>query len=178
MRMQRDALVAAGVDPLDIFEEKISGASLAKRREFQALMKELESGDTVLVWKLDRLARNAIDLYQTAKTIEERGASLVVLTMPGMDTASPVGRAMFGMLAVFAEFERAIAHERTMAGLQAAKARGKGPGRVSKFSDTEVLETQHLSAREAAAKLGLTVQGYTKRLAAALRRKAEPNARP
>ena len=171
--MQRDALIAAGVDPRDIFEEKASGASMAKRRELQALLKDCRAGDIVYVWKLDRLARNAIDLYHTAKAIEDRGATLVVLTMPGMDTSSPVGRAMFGMLAVFAEFERAIAHERTMAGLQAAKARGKGPGRVSKISDEAVLATQHLSTREGAAKVGLTVQGYTKRLARALENAAK-----
>lgn len=77
----------------------------------------------------------------------------------------------------FAEFERAIAHERTMAGLQAAKARGKGPGRVSKFSDEEVLATQTLSIKEGAAKLGLTVQGYTKRLQRALENAAKGSQR-
>ena len=89
--MQRDALIAAGVDPRDIFEETASGASLGKRREFHAMMKDCRQGDIVYVWKLDRLARNAIDLYQTAQAIVDKGARLVVLTMPGMDTASPVG---------------------------------------------------------------------------------------
>lgn len=169
LRMQRDALIAAGVDPRDIFEETASGASLSKRREFHAMMKDCRRGDVVYVWKLDRLARNAGDLYQTAKAIEERGASLVVLTMPGMDTGTPVGKAMFGMLAVFAEFERAIAHERTMAGLRAARERGRMGGRRSKFTDEQVLALQHMKPMAAARHLGMKTQaGYVRRLAKAM----------
>ncbi len=179
LRMQRDALIAAGVDPRDIFEETASGASLAKRREFHAMMKDCRAGDIVYVWKLDRLARNAIDLYETARQIEERGATLVVLTMPGMDTSSPVGKALFGMLAVFAEFERAIAYERTMAGLAAARERGKWGGRRSQFTDQQVLELQHLPTKAAARQLGMTPAGYSKRLAKALANAAKgtPDAR-
>jgi DNA invertase Pin-like site-specific DNA recombinase len=173
LRMQRDALIAAGVDPRDIFEEKASGASFAKRREFQAMIKDIQPGDIVYVWKLDRLARNALDLYETAKVIDQKGASLVVLTMPGMDTGTSVGKAMFGMLAVFAEFERAIAHERTMAGLAAARAIGRAGGRVSKHTDEQVLALQKLKPSEAAAKLRMTQSGFKKRLAAALSRAAK-----
>lgn len=173
LRMQRDALVAAGVDPKDIWEEKISGASLKKRVQFQGMMKDVQPGDIIYVWKLDRLARNALDLYHTAKAIEEKGASLVVLTMPGMDTNTPVGRAMFGMLAVFAEFERAIALERTMAGLKAAKAAGRGGGRTSKFTDEEILALQNVPLAEARASTKLSKQGFNKRLKAALRRAAQ-----
>jgi DNA invertase Pin-like site-specific DNA recombinase len=168
LRMQRDAMMAVGVDSRDIFEEKASGASVTKRREFQAMLKDCRAGDIVYVWKLDRLARNAVDLYQTAKLIEDKQARLVVLTMPGMDTGTPVGKAMFGMLAVFAEFERAIAHERTMAGLQAARARGISGGRRSKFTNEEVLALKHLPPRQAARELGMTPQGYKGRLAKAL----------
>jgi DNA invertase Pin-like site-specific DNA recombinase len=173
LRMQRDALLAAGVDPRDIFEEKASGASVAKRREFQAMMKDIQEGDIVYVWKLDRLARNAVDLYQTAKFIEDKGARLVVLTMPGMDTGTAVGKMLFGLFAVFAEFERALTVERTMAGLKAARARGRSGGRTSKFTDEQVLALRGMTPAAAARKLGLTQPGYTKRLAAALRRAAE-----
>lgn len=173
LRMQRDALIAAGVDPRDIFEEKASGASLAKRRQFQAMMKDILPGDIVYVWKLDRLARNARDLYETAKQIEDKGARLVVITMPGMDTGTPVGKAMFGMLAVFAEFERAIAHERTMAGLAAARAAGRAGGRKSQFTDDDVLALQHLSLKDLAKRLKMTQSGAKKRLAAALNRAAQ-----
>jgi DNA invertase Pin-like site-specific DNA recombinase len=173
LRMQRDALIAAGVDPRDIWEEKKSGATLEKRVMFQGMMKDIRPGDIVYVWKLDRLARNALDLYHTAKAIEEKGASLVVLTMPGMDTSSPVGKAMFGMLAVFAEFERAIALERTMAGLKAAKAAGRKGGRASRFQDDEILALQGVGLAEACARTGLSKAGFTKRLAAALSRAAQ-----
>lgn len=176
LRMQRDALVAVGVDPRDIFEETASGSSMAKRREFQAMLKDCREGDVVYVWKLDRLARNAVDLYETAAAIEDRGARLVVLTMPGMDTGTPVGKAMFGMLAVFAEFERAIAYERTMEGLKAARARGRFGGRQSKVTDEQVLATQQLRPTIAAKELKFkTVAGYTKRLARALANKAKGN---
>jgi DNA invertase Pin-like site-specific DNA recombinase len=174
MRMQRDAMIAAGVDPRDIFEETASGASLKKRKEFHYMMKDVRKGDIVYVWKLDRLARNAVDLYQTAKAIEDRGATLVVLTMPGMDTGSPVGKAMFGMLAVFAEFERAIAHERTMAGLKAARERGRVGGKISKYSDEQVLALRHLLPHEGAKKLGMkSAAGFKKRLAKALENAAK-----
>ena len=168
LRMQRDALIAAGVDPRDIWEEKASGASLSKRREFQSMMKDVRPGDTIYVWKLDRLARNVVDLYETAKKIEEKGARLHVITMPGMDTDTPVGRAMFGMLGVFAEFERAIAHERTMAGLAAARADGRFGGTKSKFTDEEILALKTLKPSVAAKQIGMSQAGFTKRLAKAL----------
>jgi DNA invertase Pin-like site-specific DNA recombinase len=174
LRMQRDALLAVGVDPRDIFEESVSGASLAKRKEFHVMMKDVRAGDIVYVWKLDRLARNAVDLYETARKIEQRGASLVVLTMPGMDTSTPVGKAMFGMLAVFAEFERAIAYERTMAGLKAARDRGKWGGRRSQFTDEQVLALKHLPTKVAAQQIGMKSEaGYKKRLAKALENAAK-----
>jgi DNA invertase Pin-like site-specific DNA recombinase len=180
MRMQRDALIGAGVDPRDVFEETASGASMAKRREFQAMMKDVRAGDIVYVWKLDRLARNAMDLHITASAIEKKGARLVVLTMPGMDTGTPVGKAMFGMLAVFAEFERAISNERTIAGLRAARERGRVGGRVSKYTDEQVLALHNLMPAEGAKTLGMkSAAGFKKRLAKALENAAKgtPNAR-
>jgi len=168
LRMQRDALIAAGVDPRDVFEEQASGAKVKNRPVFQAMLKDVQRGDIVYAWKLDRLARSAADLYETVQKIESKGAHLVILTMPGMDTTTPMGKAMFGMLAVFAEFERAIAYERTMAGLKAARARGKFGGRRSPFTDEQVLALRHLSPQSAARYLGITTPGYTKRLAKAI----------
>lgn len=173
LRMQRDALISFGVDPRDIWEEKASGYTLEKRPTFQAMMKDIQNGDVIVVWKLDRLARNALDLYHTAEFIKQKGATLHVLTMPGMDTATPVGKAMFGMLGVFAEFERAIAYERTMAGLEAARNAGRKGGNRSKFTDEEILAVQHMMKADAARKIGMTQAGYTKRLQAALKRQAE-----
>lgn len=173
LRMQRQALIDAGVDPRDIFEEKASGASLANRREFQAMMKDCREGDVVYVWKLDRLARSAVDLYHTARAIEDRGAALVVLTMPGMDTRTPVGKALFGMLAVFAEFERALANERTRHGLAVARADGRVGGRKPEFTleQLEAALAAHGTHRAAAASLRsskkkkpMTLSGFTKAL--------------
>jgi DNA invertase Pin-like site-specific DNA recombinase len=169
LRMQRDALIAAGVDPRDIFEETVSGASLAKRKEFQAMMKDCREGDIVYVWKLDRLARNAIDLYHTAKAIEDKGAALVVLTMPGMDTRSSVGRAMFGMLAVFAEFERSLAHERTMAGLKAARERGRVGGTKARYTNEQILKFAQLGTKPGARAARMTPAGFIKALERARR---------
>lgn len=175
LRMQRDALIAFGVNQLDIWEEKASGASVAKRHVFQAMMKDIRKGDTVCVWKLDRLARNMSDLLDTAKQIEARGATLAVVTMPGMNTDTPVGRVMFQLLGVFAEFERAIALERTMAGLASARAAGRRGGNRSKHSDEAVLALHDagVTKAEAARQLKMSQPGYMKRLASALKRKAE-----
>jgi DNA invertase Pin-like site-specific DNA recombinase len=161
------------VDPRDVWQEKASGASLAKRKVFQAMMKDVRQGDVVVVWKLDRLARNTLDLYNTVEQIMKKGATLEVITTPGMDTNTPVGKAMFGMLGVFAEFERALAYERTMAGLAAAKAAGRIGGSKSKFTDEQVLETRHMMKADGARKLGMSQAGYTKRLEAALKREVE-----
>lgn len=167
--MQKAALIADGVDPLDIFEEKASGASLKNRREFQALMKEVDSGDTVVVWRLDRLSRNVFDLYDTVQEIEKRGAHLKILTAPDLDTSTPQGKFMFGMLAHFGEFERAIAYERTMAGLKAARERGSWGGRRSEYTDEQVLALRNLPTKVAARQLGMKSEGgFKKRLAKAL----------
>ena len=171
--MQRDALIAAKVDPRDIWEEKASGATLKKRKIFQAMMKDVRKGDIVVVWKLDRLARNMLDLYNTVEQIQAKGATIEVITMPGMDTSTPVGRAMFGMLGVFAEFERAVAYERTMAGLASARAAGRIGGSRSKFTDEEVLATRHMMKADGARKLGMSQAGYTKRLERAIERERE-----
>ena len=170
--MQRDALIAAGVDPRDIWEEKASGATLKKRKVFEAMMKDVRPGDTVYVWKLDRLGRSLQDLLNVATAIKKKGANLYILTLPGLDTETTVGKIMFQLLAAFAEFERAIALERTMAGLAAARKAGRFGGNTSKFSDEEVIALQGLRPKEAAEKLGMSQPGYSKRLAAALGRAA------
>ncbi len=173
LQLQLDTLDRAGVDPRDVWQEKASGASLAKRKVFQAMMKDVREGDVVVVWKLDRLARNTLDLYNTVEQIMRKGATLEVITTPGMDTNTPVGKAMFGMLGVFAEFERALAYERTMAGLEAARRAGRVGGSKSKFTDEQVLETRNMMKADGARKLGMSQAGYTKRLEAALKREAE-----
>lgn len=161
-QLQINALIAAGVDEGDIYWEKASGTGTAKRREFQAMMKDVREGDVVVIWKLDRLGRNAAQLYDTAQKIQAKGANLRVLTTPGMDTGTPMGRAMFGMLAVFAEFEAAIGKERTMAGLARARAEGRPGGRTAKHPPAKILEFAKLGLKPGARAANLSVPGFIK----------------
>lgn len=163
-RLQIEALMAAGVARADIYTEKATGAH-TKRPEFQAMMKDIRPGDVVIVWKLDRLGRNAIDLYETAQAIQGKDAHLRIITQPGLDTTTPMGRAMFGMLAVFAEFERAMIHERTMAGLRAAREAGRVGGRQKTVPDSEIKRVMllGLSNDDAAKAVGLSKAQWIRR---------------
>jgi DNA invertase Pin-like site-specific DNA recombinase len=121
MQMQFDALIAAGYDKA--FTDKASGTDrdrpqLAKAIDF------LREGDVLLFWKLDRLARSTVHLGQIAEQVRAKRAHLKCLTQP-IDTTTPTGKLMFHILACFAEFERDIIVERTLAGLAAARSRGR-----------------------------------------------------
>lgn len=126
--IQRAELVRVGV--VRLFHEKASG--VAKRVELERLLYSLRAGDTVVVYKLDRLARSLLDLLRVVERIAAAGASVRSLTEP-VDTSSPAGRLMVQLLGSFAEFERAVIWERTQAGLQAARSRGVRFGRPRKI---------------------------------------------
>lgn len=164
-QMQIDALMNAGVHKDDVFWEHGSGTGIAKRRELAAMMKQLQPGDVVIVWKLDRLGRNAAQLYDLSRQIQDKGANLRVLTTPGLDTTTPMGRAMFGMLSVFAEFEAGVGKERTIAGLRRAASEGRKGGARPKHSDEAVLAAQKLGTAAGARSLGMTKGGFLKALA-------------
>ncbi|MFC5530324.1 recombinase family protein [Cohnella yongneupensis] len=132
--MQIDALSKYGV--FKIYQEKASGAK-DDREELTKVLDRLDEGDTLVVYKLDRLARSTIKLIQVLDEIQKKGAHLVSVN-DSIDTTSAAGKALFGMLAVFAEFERNIIIERTQAGLKAARARGRKGGRP--VSDQKKLE--------------------------------------
>ena len=121
---QRRALEAAGC--VEIVEEQASGRKA--RPALVALLGRLEPGDSVAVYKIDRLSRSVPDFYNVAAQITAAGAELRSLTEP-IDTATPIGRAMLGILAIFAELEAEHASERVRSGLRAAKARGRKLGR-------------------------------------------------
>jgi DNA invertase Pin-like site-specific DNA recombinase len=137
--LQRDALMAAGIDERDIYVDKISGKA-AERPGLDACLKALRPGDTLLVWKLDRLGRSLKHLVATVQGLEERGVGFKVLTGQGadIDTTTASGKLVFGIFAALAEFERALISERTRAGLTAAKARGRHGGRKFKLSAIEL----------------------------------------
>lgn len=122
--LQIDALQRAGA--AIIIQEKASG--VRSRRELSALLLKLRAGDCVLVYKLDRFARSLLDLLAIIAKIEASGATFRSLT-ESIDTSSPAGRMMLQMFGAFAEFERNIIRERSIAGQRAARERGNLPGR-------------------------------------------------
>ncbi len=122
--LQLNALKRAGVR--SIVQEKRSG--VATRPELQRLLSSLCPGDTVVVYKVDRLARSLIDLLGVLQRIDAAGATFQSLTEP-IDTSTGAGRMMMHMLGAFAEFERGLIRERTMAGQRAAKEKGVHCGR-------------------------------------------------
>lgn len=134
--LQRDALVAAGVGEDQIYSDRASGKTDA-RPGLEACLKALRDGDVLVIWKLDRMGRSLHHLVKTVTGLSERGVGLKVLTGQGaqIDTTTAHGRLSFGIFASLAEFESELIRERTMAGLAAARARGRKGGR--KFALTK-----------------------------------------
>jgi len=133
--LQLDALQRAGVELENIVQEKRGGTS--KRPQLQTLLAQLQNGDVVMVYKLDRFARSLVDLLGIISRIEAAGATFRSIT-ESIDTSSPAGRMMLAMLGAFAEFERGMIRERSMAGQQAAMERGTHCGRPRSLdADTE-----------------------------------------
>jgi DNA invertase Pin-like site-specific DNA recombinase len=137
--LQCDALIAAGVDPDRIFEDRASGKR-DDRPGLDACLKSLREGDTLVVWKLDRLGRDLAHLVATVRSLEERGVGFRVLTGQGaeIDTSTPSGRLIFGIFASLAEFERDLIRERVNAGLAAARARGRRGGAPYKMTPAKL----------------------------------------
>ena len=137
--LQRDALIAAGVDPDHMYEDRASGKK-EDRPELAACLKALRSGDTLLVWKLDRLGRDLRHLVNIVHDLTARGVGLKVLTGQGaaVDTTTAQGKLVFGIFAALAEFERELISERTKAGLESARARGRKGGRPFKMTPAKV----------------------------------------
>ena len=137
--LQRDALLAAGVENDALYEERASGAK-DDRPQLAACLKALRSGDTLMVWKLDRLGRNLRHLVNVVHELTERGIGLKVLTGQGaaIDTTTASGKLVFGIFAALAEFERELISERTTAGLASARARGREGGRPYKMTPAKV----------------------------------------
>jgi len=125
--LQRDALIAAGVDPRHIFEDKASGAK-DKRPGLEKALEYLQQGDCLVVWKLDRLGRSLPHLLTIITKLREDGVSFCSLTEQ-MDTTTPHGELLFNLFGALAQYERALTRERIMAGLEAAKKRGRKGGR-------------------------------------------------
>ena len=136
---QLDALIAAGVDPENIYEDSASGAK-DDRPDLASCLKALRPGDTLVVWKLDRLGRSLPHLVAIMEDLNKRKVGLKVLTGHGanIDTTTAAGKMIFGIFAALAEFERELISERTKAGLVAARARGRQGGRRPKMTPAKL----------------------------------------
>lgn len=139
---QIDALLREGVSKENIHTDYASGAK-ASRPEFDVILKRLRKGDTLKVTRLDRLSRSVQHLINLGADLRERGIGLHVIEQ-GINTDTPEGRAMFGMLSVLAELQRELILANTMDGLAAARARGRVGGRRPKLSDKQAALAQEL----------------------------------
>ncbi|CAO3460019.1 Phage integrase, site-specific serine recombinase [Azospirillum argentinense] len=125
--LQRDALIAAGVDARHLFEDKASGAR-DDRPGLKACLDFLKPGDTLVVWKLDRLGRSLPHLLSIVAGLRDAGVAFRSLT-EGMDTNTPHGELLFHIFGALAQYERALTRERIQAGLAAARRCGRHGGR-------------------------------------------------
>lgn len=157
--LQLEKLREAGCERVVV--EKASGAR-ADRPELTRLLRDmLREGDTLVIWKLDRLARSLKQLIETAEDLKGRGIGLVSLT-DAIDTSSSGGMLVFHMLGAIAEFERALIRERTAAGLTEAKRKGKTGGRPRRMTEKDtaaakaLLADGSLTAKEVAARFGVS----------------------
>ena len=138
--LQRDALRAEGIDdPAHLYHDFASGVR-DDRPGLENCLRALRKGDLLVVWKLDRLGRNLAHLVHTVQDLSARGVGLRVLAGQGaqIDTTTAPGRLVFGIFAALAEFERELIRERTLAGLKAARARGRRGGRKFALSKAQV----------------------------------------
>jgi DNA invertase Pin-like site-specific DNA recombinase len=154
LALQRDALKGVGCDVL--FEDHAWGAK-AERRGLAEALSYLRSGDTLVVWKLDRLGRSMAHLIDTVRGLEARGVAFRSLT-EGIDTTTPSGTLIFHIFGALAQFERDLIRERTGAGLKAAEQRGRKGGRKPVVTPDKLARAQaHIAAgltvREAAARV-------------------------
>lgn len=167
--LQRVALDAAGCGKL--FLEKASGAQ-RDRPELHAALEYMREGDTLVVWKLDRLARSLKQLIETVEAMEARGIGFQSLTEK-IDTTSPGGKLVFHLFAALAEFERGLIRERTLAGLAIARAQGRAGGRPRSLDEKSLvaaramLQSPDLTVAEVAKRLGVSVATLYRHIPAA-----------
>ncbi len=152
-QLQEIAAAGFSVQASRAIVETVSGSVPASERQgFGKLLDKLEAGDVLVVTKLDRLGRNAMDVRATVEALTGLGVRVHCLALGGVDLTSPAGKMTMGVIAAVAEFERDLLIERTQAGLSRAKAEGRALGRPSALSAAQVQEVgRRLVAGEAIA---------------------------
>ncbi len=163
LNLQEDALLAEGVEKERIYQDLASGRK-DHRPGLEACLKALQPGNTLVIWKLDRLGRDLKHLINLVDELNGKNIGLKVLTGAGaqIDTSTANGRLVFSIFAALAEFERELIRERTQAGLAAARARGRKGGRPRKMNRAtlimakKALEDRNATVQEIAQKLNMT----------------------
>ena len=136
LNLQKDALLKFGVDERNIFSDKTSG-SKDKRVGLDKAIEFLKDGDTLVVWKLDRLGRSLAHLISIITSLKNRNISFISIT-EGMDTTTASGELFFHIFGALAQFERSLIQERVKAGLESAKQRGISGGRPRAIDDEKI----------------------------------------
>ncbi|EJW10919.1 Resolvase [Rhodovulum sp. PH10] len=176
LALQRDALTEAGCE--QIFTEQLSGA-VTDRPELAAALQFARKGDTLVVWKLDRLARSVKQLIETVEKLRARGIGFRSLT-EAIDTTTAQGRLVFHMFSALAEFERSLIRERTQAGLTAAKRVGRTGGRPPKLTADDIeaakamLANPDIGVTQIAHRLGVSPATLYRHIPAARAASADP----
>ena len=156
--LQKDALARAGVEK--VYEDKASGRSL-DRPQLAECLRSLRAGDSLVVWRLDRLSRPVRGLIELINELKRQGVQFQSVTEQ-LDTSTSMGQFVFHITAALAEMERSLIRERTMAGLAAARARGRKGGRKAKLTPAQLkavrtlLEARELSVGEIAKQFGVS----------------------
>ena len=144
---QEAELRAAGA--VRVFVDRGESSRIADRPQWLACLDYLNEGDTLLVRRLDRLGGSERIIIETLHDLDRRGVNIKSLTEPMIDTTTPMGRALFGMVAVFAQLRVDTIRENTMRGLAHAKAQGRVGGRPSKMTPEKIAEAQRMRAERA-----------------------------
>ncbi|TIN71370.1 MAG: recombinase family protein [Mesorhizobium sp.] len=174
--VQIDQLRAAGVTDEHLFEDRLSGLD-DNRPKLAEMLRHARKGDTVVVTKVDRLARSAAHLHQIVEDFNKRGVGFRVLNDPSLDTTKPHGKLMFGILASIAEFETALRKERQMEGIARAKARGDHLGRPKTVTQEIEQRVREMRAEEASLRAIAAAVGYSTATVQSILKEAAPVAK-
>lgn len=164
--IQKDALIEAGCEK--VFAEKLSGRSAKDRQQLHDAIDFVRAGDTLVVTRLDRLARSVGDLHQIIEKLAEKNVAFRCLNQSGVDTDSSTGKLMIGILSAVACFENDIRRERQMEGIAKAKAEGRYKGRPATIDPNEVkaLKEKGLGASQIAREMNIGRASVYRALAA------------